>query len=154
MTESQIARNLNYLSEEQRDSLIIEMAELGRILNGLISCLQHRKSRSGLLNAWRGKVDVPQGPKPSVETAANGTAEEAAGKIIFGEPRGLKSARKSENKRLRRWPKGQLYPSELYPSVEFSQLGVFSQPVKPCPFETGFMRQLQGSGHRPLVTDH
>ena len=37
-------------------------------------------------------------------------ADEAADKVGKADPRGLKPARNGKNKRLRRWPKGQLYP--------------------------------------------
>ncbi len=39
-TQLQIARNLDYLDGKKTDDLLHECAELGRILNGLMSSLQ------------------------------------------------------------------------------------------------------------------
>jgi four helix bundle protein len=42
-TQVVISRNLGYLSVEQQETLLGELAELGRILNGLITSLQQRQ---------------------------------------------------------------------------------------------------------------
>jgi four helix bundle protein len=41
-----VATNLNYLSELQSEALVEKISELGRILNGLITSLQHRRKQS------------------------------------------------------------------------------------------------------------
>ena len=47
-TQVIIARNLGYHTLEQQESVSDALAELGRILNGLISSLQQKQSRSSL----------------------------------------------------------------------------------------------------------
>ena len=44
-TQVIVASNLNYLSQTQRNSLNEKIAELGRILNGLITSVETRKKR-------------------------------------------------------------------------------------------------------------
>jgi len=44
-TQVIVANNLGYISAEQAEVLIQKIGELGRILNGLITSLQARKSR-------------------------------------------------------------------------------------------------------------
>jgi four helix bundle protein len=44
-TQIEVARQLDYLTIEQRDLIIAKISELGRILNGLITSLQDRKRR-------------------------------------------------------------------------------------------------------------
>ena len=43
-TQVVISRNLGYLSVEQQETLLGELAELGRILNGLITSLQRKQA--------------------------------------------------------------------------------------------------------------
>ena len=47
-TQVVISRNLGYLTLEQQESLLVALAELGRILNGLIASLQQKQARSSL----------------------------------------------------------------------------------------------------------
>src|SRR5271165_5791348 len=47
-TQVVIGRNLGYLTLEQQETLSDELAELGRILNGLITSLQQKQVRSSL----------------------------------------------------------------------------------------------------------
>ncbi len=47
-TQVIIGKNLGYLTLEQRESASDSLAELGRILNGLITSLQQKQSRSSL----------------------------------------------------------------------------------------------------------
>jgi four helix bundle protein len=43
-TQVIVAHNLKYLSDAQRDALASQISELGRILNGLVTSIQRRKS--------------------------------------------------------------------------------------------------------------
>jgi four helix bundle protein len=47
-TQVVIGKNLGYLTDEQQESISQALAELGRILNGLISSLQQKQFRSSL----------------------------------------------------------------------------------------------------------
>jgi len=44
-TQVIIANNLSYLSQAQRNSLVAEISQLGRILNALITSIETRKKR-------------------------------------------------------------------------------------------------------------